>query len=280
MSFGRQLYLLRHSHGLTQEEFAQQLNVSRQAVSKWESSKGYPEIEKIIYICNYYGIGIDELFAEEIPTEAPEQPAEGGSTAEQTLETQPLKKALGNFFTNRSPYHQAMFGAGAALVSIVLLVLFCTSVMKGENEQMAMELTWAGLLVVFVIGEALTVGLTCVWFALGALAALIVVLLGGALWLQLTAFILVSALSMLAFRPIAKKYINGKVEPTNADRLIGAVALVTEDIHNLRGQGAVSVGGLIWSARSESDELIGKDALVRITRIEGVKVYVEQVKED
>ena len=64
MSFGEQLQLLRRGHNLTQEDFAQELNVSRQAVSKWESSKGYPEIEKIIYICNQYGATMDELFAE------------------------------------------------------------------------------------------------------------------------------------------------------------------------------------------------------------------------
>lgn len=145
---------------------------------------------------------------------------------------------------------------------------------------MHMKLIWAGLLLVFVIVEAATVGLASVWFALGALAALICVLLGANLWVQLTVFVLVSGLSMLAFRPIAKKYINGKVEPTNADRLIGAEALVTEAIDNLRSQGAVSIGGLVWSARSEHDELIAKDTLVRITRIEGVKVYVEKVKED
>ena len=280
MAFGEQLQRLRHSHGLTQEDFAQQLKVSRQAVSKWESSKGYPEIEKIIYICNYYGVGIDELFAEEVPPTERGARTEASPSPEQTLETPPLKKAFGNFFSNLSPYHQASFGAAAALVAIVLLVLFCTTIMKGESDQMVMKLIWAGLLIVFVIGEAVTVGLASVWFALGALAALICVLLDANLWVQLIAFVLVSGLSMLAFRPIARKYINGKVEPTNADRLIDSVALVTEEIHNLRGQGAVSVGGLVWSARSEHDELIAKDTLVRITRIEGVKVYVEQVKED
>ena len=79
MSFGERLQALRRSNDLTQEDFAQQLKVTRQAVSKWESSRGYPEIEKIIYICNYYGVTMDELFADEVPirgraqeTEAPE----------------------------------------------------------------------------------------------------------------------------------------------------------------------------------------------------------------
>ena len=67
MSFGEQLQALRRAHDLTQEDFAAQMQVSRQAVSKWESSRGYPEIEKIIYICNRYGVTMDELFAEEVP---------------------------------------------------------------------------------------------------------------------------------------------------------------------------------------------------------------------
>ena len=68
MSFGERLQMLRRSNDLTQEEFAQQLKVSRQAVSKWESSRGYPEIEKIIYICNTYGVTMNELFQDEVPS--------------------------------------------------------------------------------------------------------------------------------------------------------------------------------------------------------------------
>ena len=281
MSFGQQLQLLRRGHGLTQEDFAQQLQVSRQAVSKWESSKGYPEIEKIIYICNYYGVTMDELFAEEVPQAGEEPESEQAAPAvEDTITSQPLQKSFGNFFTNLSPYHQTMFGAGAALIAIVLLVLFCTTIMKGESDQMAMKLIWAGLLVVFVIGEAVTVGLASIWFAVGALVALACALLGANLWVQLTAFMLASALSLAAFRPLARKYINGKVEPTNADRIIGGEALVTEEIHNIRGKGAVTIGGMTWTARSEGDEKIPVGTLVRILRIEGVKVYVEHVKEE
>jgi len=281
VSFGEQLQLLRRGHGLTQEDFAQQLKVSRQAVSKWESSKGYPEIEKIIYICNYYGVTMDELFAEEVPHPDGEQ--ENGlqpQSSEPALVSPPLKKAFGNFFTNLSPYHQTMFSAVAALIGIVLLVLFCTTIMKGESDQMAMKLIWTGLLIVFTIGEALTVGLTSIWFAAGALVALACALLDATLWVQLTVFILASAMSMAAFRPLAKKYINGKVEPTNADRIIGSEALVTEEIHNIQGKGAVSIGGMTWTARSAQDERISVGTLVRILRIEGVKVYVEQVKEE
>ena len=142
---------------------------------------------------------------------------------------------------------------------------------------MVMKLIWTGLLVVFVIGEAVTVGLTSIWFAAGSLIALICALLGANMWIQIVAFIAATILSLAAFRPLCKKYINGKVEPTNADRNIGAEVLVTETIHNLQATGAVRIGGITWTARSETDVIIPVGALVRVKRIEGAKVYVEQV---
>ena len=281
MSFGEQLQLLRRGHGMTQEEFAQQLKVSRQAVSKWESSKGYPEIEKIIYICNYYGVTMDELFAEEVPVGARgRQPDEQKLAAEPALESLPLKRSFGNFFANLSPGNQTAFAAGLVLVLLTLLILVSTTMTKGETDQMMMKIIWMGLLVIFGVGEAITVGLTSIWFAAGALVALILALLGANMWLQIGVFFVVSTLCIAAFRPIAQKYINSKVEPTNADRIIGSEVLVTEKISNLRAEGTVSIGGLTWSARSVSDDEIPKGTLVRINRIEGVKVYVERVKEE
>ena len=281
MSFGDRLQALRHSSNMTQEEFAQQLKVSRQAVSKWESSRGYPEIEKIIYICNHYGVTMNELFQDEVPLVPDTQ--ETASTPDagaQPLANQKLKHAFGNFFTNLSPQNQQLFFMGAALILIVLLVLCTTMIMKGESDQLVMKLIWTGLLIVFTIGEGVTVGLTAIWFAAGSLAALICALLGGPLWLQIALFIVVSALCLLAIRPLAHKYFNSKVEPTNADRIIGTEAMVTEDIHNLQASGAVRIGGITWSARSEHDTPIPAGTLVRVLRIEGVKVYVENVKEE
>ncbi len=281
MSFGEQLQNLRRGHGLTQEEFAQQLKVSRQAVSKWESSKGYPEIEKIIYICNYYGIAMDDLFAEEVPRRNPEkQPDPQEPVAEQELKSPALKDSFLSFFTNLSPGNQTIFGAILALILLTLLILVSVTISKGETNQMMMKLVWMGLLLVFGVGEAITVGLTSIWFAAGSLVALIAALLGGNMWLQITLFFVVSALSIAAFRPIAQKYVNGKVEPTNADRIIGREVLVTERISNLQAEGAVSISGMTWSARSADEKDIPKGTLVRVLRIEGVKVYVEEVKEE
>ena len=141
-------------------------------------------------------------------------------------------------------------------------------------------IVWLILLLAFAALEGITVGLTSIWFAAGALAALIAALLHGPLWLQIALFLVVSILCLLAVRPLARKYVNTQVQPTNADRVIGAEARVTEDIDNIQGKGAVSVGGIIWTARSDSDEVIPAGSLVRVLRIEGVKVFVELIKEE
>ena len=278
MSFGEQLQLLRHVNNLTQEDLAEQLEVSRQSVSKWESSKGYPAIEKIIYICNTYGVTMDELFAEEVlPEQEKEETEIPVSAPERKMKSPGLLKSFNNFFANLSPRNQSIFSTIVAVVLLGLLILVSLSLTKGETNQMMMELIWMGLLLVFGAGEALTVGLTSIWFAAGALAALICSLAGGNMALQIILFFLVSALSLAAFRPLAQKYIYNKVEPTNVDSIIGREVLVTEKISNLRSAGAVNVSGLTWSARSVDNSEIPVGTLVRIQRVEGVKVFVEKV---
>ena len=137
------------------------------------------------------------------------------------------------------------------------------------------EIAWLVLLLLFSLGEALTVGLTSIWFAAGALAALVCALLGGPIWLQIGLFLVVSVLCLLAVRPLAKKF-----QHTNADRILGTEAQVTENIDNIQGKGAVTIGGVAWSARSEDGTPIPAGSLVRILRIEGVKVFVELSKEE
>ena len=139
------------------------------------------------------------------------------------------------------------------------------------------KIVWLVLLVVFSAAEAITVGLTSIWFAAGSLCALIAALLGGPLWIQITLFLAVSLLCLAAVRPLAKRHLNDRVEPTNADRVIGAEAQVTEDIDNIHGKGAVVIRGMTWSARSQDDSVITAGARVRVLRIEGVKVFVEPI---
>ena len=111
------------------------------------------------------------------------------------------------------------------------------------------------------------------------LAALIAELLGAALWLQITLFLVVSALTLYFTRPLVKKYVNGKVQPTNADALIGKECKVTENIDNLNGTGAVYVDGKTWTARSDDDEVIEVGQTVIAERIEGVKLIVAKAAE-
>lgn len=138
-----------------------------------------------------------------------------------------------------------------------------------------MTIFWLAAFIAFAIGEAVTVGLVSVWFAVGALAALFATALGAGLWLQITVFLGVSALALALFKPLSSKFLKPKLSATNADRVIGSAALVTETIDNTQAQGQVKVNGQIWSARSAQDIVIPVGADVRVLRIEGVKVIVE-----
>ena len=136
---------------------------------------------------------------------------------------------------------------------------------------------WLILLVVLVAGEAITVGLTFIWFAVGAMGGLLVAVLGGAVWLQIVVFLLLSALTLILVRPAAAKLLTPGILPTNADRVLSQIALVTEEIDNIAETGQVKLFGQTWTARSEKGEVIPAQSRVRILRIEGVKVFVKPI---
>lgn len=138
-----------------------------------------------------------------------------------------------------------------------------------------MTIFWLIAFFVFAVGEAVTVGLVSVWFAVGALAAMFATALGAGLWLQVTVFLGISALALALFKPLSSKILKPRVSATNADRVIGSAALVTETIDNTQAQGQVKVKGQIWSARSAQDIVIPAGRDVKVLRIEGVKVIVE-----
>ena len=138
-----------------------------------------------------------------------------------------------------------------------------------------MTIFWLAAFIVFAIGEAVTVGLVSVWFAVGALAAMFATAFGAGLWLQITVFLGVSALALALFKPLSSKFLKPRISATNADRVIGAQALVTETIDNAQAQGQVRVKGQVWSARSDQDVVIPAGRDVKVLRIEGVKVIVE-----
>lgn len=136
--------------------------------------------------------------------------------------------------------------------------------------------TWLVLMIVLLIVEAAAPGLVCIWFALGALAAMVSCLLGSPLWLQILWFALVSVLTLIFTRPLVKKYVNSRTQPTNADRVVGQKCLVTEPVDNLKGTGAVSVDGKVWTARSlYPQKTFDAGDTVTVIRIEGVKLIID-----
>ena len=143
--------------------------------------------------------------------------------------------------------------------------------------EMSMTTFWIIAMVVFLVIEAVTVGIVSVWFAVGALFAMVTAMLGANLWVQIAVFLVVSAVTLYFTRPLVKKYVNNKVEPTNADMLIGKECRVVETIDNLTGTGAVYVDGKTWTARTVDEEIIPEGQLVKAERIEGVKLIVSKI---
>ena len=136
---------------------------------------------------------------------------------------------------------------------------------------------WFALLVLFIGVETATVNMVSTWFALGSLAALIIALIGGELWLQVLVFLTVSAVALALLRPLAKKYFTPRIIHTNVDALVGKTCMCVSAIDNVAGCGQVKVGDVEWTARSTTGEPIPVGEQVKVDRVEGVKVYVTPV---
>lgn len=137
-----------------------------------------------------------------------------------------------------------------------------------------MLIIWLVLAAVFVAVEFATVALISLWFAAGALAALVLYLLGAALWLQILGFALVSLAMLLLARPFLRRHVDPYKVPTNVDALPGKEAVVLDAIDNLTGRGTVRLEGKIWTARSADGRPIDAGTVVRVQSIEGVKALV------
>ena len=234
MAFGERLQEVRRAAGLTQEQFAEELNVSRQAVSRWESCRGYPEMEKLLYLCNRYGVTLNQLFSEEVPLGEADIPA---PKEPPRMEEPSLRKEFRNFISNLSLRGQ-LSGLAVVLFTALLIVL-CARGLQGGSEAMdnVMTLVWTGAVILF--GIAVTLALT---------------------------------------RPMVRRLMRRRSEPTNLDRVVGETGRVTETIDNAVPSGAVYVGGKTWTARSEGEEIIPAGSQVTVTRIEGVKLLVKNEK--
>ncbi len=142
-------------------------------------------------------------------------------------------------------------------------------------------LLWLILIVVFIVAELISVGLTSIWFAAGALAALIAAIFGGGPALQFLLFLVVSCGLLAATRPWAKKFINAHTQRTNADRLVGEEIRIAEQVSNMDQTGSAIVHGQEWMVRAEDDrETFGQGEPARVVRISGVKLIVEKIKEE
>lgn len=139
----------------------------------------------------------------------------------------------------------------------------------------SMTVVWLLLLIVLVVIELLTMGLTCVWFAIGSVGGLILSLLDRPVWMQILVFVVLSVVTIVFTRPLAVRFFNKDRVRTNTESLIGRDAIVVSEIDNLHGIGQVTVGGQEWSAKTEKNsEKLPVGAVAEIIGISGVRLIV------
>ena len=141
---------------------------------------------------------------------------------------------------------------------------------------------WLLLFILLLVIEVMTMGLTTIWFAGGALAAFLVSLVAGnILELEVAVFIIVSVILLLFTRPLAMRYLNRRTVRTNADSVVGSVVRVTEPVNNILDQGAAQADGKIWTARAVSDDILFEEGeLAVVQEIRGVKLILSKKEEE
>jgi len=135
-------------------------------------------------------------------------------------------------------------------------------------------LTWLVLMVIFLIAEGASVMVISLWFAIGALTAMVASLCGAPVWLQALLFFVVSVSLLLSLRPLTKKYFTPRISRTNVDAVIGKEGLVLEVVDNVNTAGRVKVDGMEWAARSENGQVLQAGERIVVNRVEGVKLFV------
>lgn len=161
-------------------------------------------------------------------------------------------------------------------MSSMLWVMTGTAAIGNPGIQV---LIWLALVILFIIIEIISLGLTSIWFAAGALAAGIVAMLGGPIVLQAIVFIVVSAVLLVCTKGFAKRHLDNRIVKTNAEELIGKTSIVMETIDNVASSGKIKIGDVEWTARAVNEaEVIPKDAKVIIREISGVKCMVESLQ--
>lgn len=140
---------------------------------------------------------------------------------------------------------------------------------------MQLAALWLVAVIVFVILEAVSYQIISIWFALGAVGAMVCAVFGAGFTAQATVFLVISVICVCFTRPVFKKMLGNKIVKTNVDAMIGAEALVTEDIDNISATGQAKVDGKLWTARSADGNAIKSGNTVTVERIEGVKLIVK-----
>jgi membrane protein implicated in regulation of membrane protease activity len=142
-------------------------------------------------------------------------------------------------------------------------------------------IVWLVLVLVFFIAELISLGLTSIWFAAGALVAGIAAMFGAPIWLQCVLFILVTTATLASTRKLAKRFLDNRLEKTNAESLIGKTSVVIETIDNEKGTGKIKIRDIEWSARSvDETQVISSGTKIMIRDIQGVRCMVEPVQKE
>ena len=139
-----------------------------------------------------------------------------------------------------------------------------------------MVIGWFIAFLVLLFIELVTVNLVTIWFAIGAVAAIITTIFTDSILIQSIVFVVVSVIALLITKPLIKKLKKFEVEPTNSDRVIGKVGEVTQKIGKNK-YGEVKVYGNTWTASSK--QVIDVGERVKVLSIDGVKLVVEKEKE-
>lgn len=138
---------------------------------------------------------------------------------------------------------------------------------------------WLGIMIALLVIEAITVGLTTIWFAVGALVAMIASILGVGMWGQVILFFVVSLVLLIFTRPMAIKYMNPQRTKTNYEDIIGKTVKVTENVDNVNATGSAVLNGQEWMARMQKDEVtLAVGEFAEVVAIEGVKLILVPVQ--
>lgn len=137
------------------------------------------------------------------------------------------------------------------------------------------SIIWLIIVAVMVVIEIISLGLTTIWFGIGAVGAAVAAWMGYGIWVQLVVFALLSVVAMALCRPFAIRYLNRDKEKTNVENVVGKTVVVSKKIDNEMASGEVKLNGIEWTARSEDGRVIPENERVTVTAVEGVKLIVK-----